>query len=405
MKQKSRSFKVALIVLVLLLAVSLCACSSLATFLLKNATQNAGTNANTQTQTQTQTDTGTDTGSDDPDLYRPNAGKEITQSDTVATEHGSAGDQVFTISEVVRKVQDSVVQIYVSSNEGTSAGSGVIISAEYGYILTCNHVVAGGKSIVVELSDNTQYSAKLVGTDASTDLAVVKIEPSAERPLTEAVQGKSSGLVAGEYVVAIGNPLGTLGGSVSQGIISATARQIPFSNDDGSTTVMTLLQTDAAINSGNSGGGLFNLQGELIGIVNSKYSNTGVEGLGFAIPIDTIYPIEIDLIEYGYVRGIVDDGLSMFSVSEMEYWYYQWQYRRVGINSSGLYVNSSRYTDGLRQYDRIVSVNGQTVNTVDDYRAVVSKLEIGDTIEIQYSRGQTTGTVQITLQEYKPEGK
>ncbi len=400
MKQKGKSIKILFFVLVLVLAVSLCSCSSIAISLLKSATQNSAAGTGTQAQTKSEPESTTD-----PSLYLPDADQVVTQSDTVPTEHGSAGDQVFTISEVVKKVQASVVQIYATTNEGTSAGSGVIVNAEYGYILTCNHVVSGARSIVVELSDNSQYSANLVGTDSSTDLAVVKIKPNAEKPLTEAVQGKSAGLVAGEYVVAIGNPLGTLGGSVSQGIISATARQIPFSNSDGSTTVMTLLQTDAAINSGNSGGGLFNLQGELIGIVNSKYSNTGVEGLGFAIPIDTIYPIEIDLIEYGYVRGIVDDGLSLFSISEMEYWYYQWQYKRVGINSSGLYVNSSRYTSELKQYDRIISVNGQTVNTVDDYRAVVSKLQIGDTIEIQYSRGQATGSVQITLQEYKPEGK
>ena len=403
MKQNSRSWKIALVVLALLLTLSLCSCQGIAMLLLRNAPSFSEQSSGQTTEQQNKT--GSDTPAADSASYLPDAGNIISQSDTTPTEHGSAGDQVFAISEVVRMVQDSVVQIYVTTIEGTSAGSGVIVSAQYGYILTCNHVITGARSIVVELSDNTQYPASLVGTDSSNDFAVIQIEPSADRPLTEAVQGKSAGLVVGEYVVAIGNPLGTLGGSVSQGIISATARQIPFSNSDGSTTVMTLLQTDAAINSGNSGGGLFNLKGELIGIVNSKYSNTGVEGLGFAIPIDTVYPIEIDLIEYGYVRGIVDDGLSLFSISEMEYWYYQRQYRRVGINSAGLYINSSRYTSDLKQYDRIVSVNGQTVNTVDDYRAVVSKLQIGDTIEIQYSRNGSTGTAQITLQEYKPEGK
>lgn len=394
MKQKGIFFKIALVVMALLLAFSLCSCSAIATFLLKNATQNAGANTGNRTGTQTGTTV------DDPALHRENAEDVITQSDTAATEHGSAGDQVFAVSEVVKKVQDSVVQIYISTGAygASSAGSGVVISAEYGYVLTCNHVVSGASKIIVELSDNTQYTAKLVGADASTDLAVVKIEPTASRPLTEAVQGKSAGLVAGEYVVAIGNPLGTLGGSVTQGIISSTERQIQISNDDGTTTVMKLLQTDAAINGGNSGGGLFNLKGELIGIVNAKYAKAGVEGLAFAIPIDTAYPIELDLIEYGYVRGRVDDGLELGYRYNNYYGMFQQQIE-------GIYVNSSKFTTQLQANDRVLSINGVTVNTLEKYKTELEKCKIGDVIEIQYSRGQATGTVQITLQEYKPEGK
>lgn len=406
MKKSQLSFVriVALVVLVVMV-VSLCSCHRIAIALLENATGTTVSDVTEENKTEPQPKT--DEPDENSDLYQTDAEQIIKQSDTQPTEHGSAGDDVFAISDVVRKVQDAVVQIYTSTGiyGNSSAGSGVIINAENGYVLTCNHVVAGNSTIVVELSDNTQYNAKLVGTDASNDIAIVKITPDPNRPLTEAKQGVSKNLVVGEVVVAIGNPLGTLGGSVSQGIISATERQIPFSNDDGSTTVMKLLQTDAAINSGNSGGGLFNLKGELIGIVNSKYSNTGVEGLGFAIPIDTVYPVELDLLAYGYVRGIADDGLSLFTVSDLELWYYQWNYARVGIYSSGLYVNSSQYTNALKQYDKIVSVNGEAVSTIDEYKAAVSKYKIGDTIQIQYTRGQTSGTAQITLQEYKPAGK
>ena len=404
MKIRSRSLRIASVILILLLTFSLCSCQSIAVFLLKNATNNTGNSGTAQTG-----GSGQDNGTapkgdaeqkDDPNLHLPDAKDAVSQSDTEATENGSAGDQPFAISEVVKKVQDSVVQIYTSTGSygATSAGSGVIVSDQHGYVLTCNHVVSGASKIVVELSDNTQYIAKLVGADASTDLAVVKIEPIESRPLTQAVQGKSAGLIAGEQVVVIGNPLGTLGGSVTQGIISSTERQIQITNDDGTITVMTLLQTDAAINSGNSGGGLFNLKGELIGIVNAKYAKAGVEGLGFAIPIDTAYPIELNLIEYGYVRGRVDDGL------ELGYRYYNYGFfQRL---AEGVYVNSSKFTDQLQADDRILSINGVEVNSLEKYDAELGKCKIGDVITIFYSRNNTiTGTVEITLQEYKPDGK
>jgi len=417
MNRKNRFFKIAFLVLALILTFSLCSCQSIAVFLLKNATQNAGqTTESSQNNGTTQNnetpkpgENGQNGGTtpqidpdpaDDPDVHLPDAEEIITQSDTEPTEHGSAGDQPFAVSEVVKKVQDSVVQIYTSTGSygATSAGSGVIVSKNHGYVLTCNHVISGATKIVVELSDNTQYQATLVGADAATDLAVVKIEPDESRPLTQAVQGKSAGLVAGEYVVVIGNPLGTLGGSVTQGIISATERQIQITNDDGSTTLMTLLQTDAAINSGNSGGGLFNLNGELIGIVNAKYAKAGVEGLGFAIPIDTAYPIEMNLIEYGYVRGRVDDGL------ELGYRYYNYGF--FSQLAEGIYVNSSKFTDQLQVDDRILSINGVEVNSLEKYDAELGKCKIGDVITIFYSRNNTiTGTVEITLQEYKPDGK
>lgn len=417
MNRKNRFFKIAFLVLALILTFSLCSCQSIAVFLLKNATQNAGqttessqNNGTTQNNETPKPDENGQNGgttpqidpdpADNPDVHLPDVEEIITQSDTEPTEHGSAGDQPFAVSEVVKKVQDSVVQIYTSTGSygATSAGSGVIVSKNHGYVLTCNHVISGATKIVVELSDNTQYQATLVGADAATDLAVVKIEPDESRPLTQAVQGKSVGLIAGEYVVVIGNPLGTLGGSVTQGIISATERQIQITNDDGSTTLMTLLQTDAAINSGNSGGGLFNLKGELIGIVNAKYAKAGVEGLGFAIPIDTAYPIEMNLIEYGYVRGRVDDGL------ELGYRYYNFGFFQQLVE--GIYVNSSKFTDQLQVDDRILSINGVAVNSLEKYDAELGKCKIGDVITISYSRNNNiTGTVEITLQEYKPEGK
>lgn len=197
---------------------------------------------------------------------------------------GYSGD--LPISEVVELVADTVVEItttnvvtdrfygqYVTSG----AGSGVIIS-ENGYIITNNHVIDGARSITVRLTDGSEFSAAVVGKDADKDVALIKINA---KGLKAAVLGSSASLVVGQEVVAIGNPLGSLGGTVTDGIISALDRTVVVDGHQ-----MTLMQTNAAINPGNSGGGLFNRAGELIGIVNAKQSDTGIEGLGFAIPID-----------------------------------------------------------------------------------------------------------------------
>ena len=200
---------------------------------------------------------------------------------------GFGGD--LSIAEVVEQVADTVVEItttnvvtdrfygqYVTSG----AGSGVIIS-ENGYIITNHHVIEGARSITVRLTDGSEFAATLVGSNADRDVALLKISATG---LRAAVLGSSEALVVGQEVVAIGNPLGSLGGTVTDGIISALDRTVVI---DGHR--MTLMQTNAAINPGNSGGGLFNRAGELIGIVNAKQADTGIEGLGFAIPIDVAW--------------------------------------------------------------------------------------------------------------------
>ncbi len=315
--------------------------------------------------------------------------------------YGSAGENAYAISEVVRMVEDSVVVIEATvsstSGTGTSAGSGVIIH-EDGYILTCHHVVDGARSVTVQLSDGvSRYAAVLVGSDETSDLAVLKIQPKSEQPLTAAKHGKSGYLVKGEVVVAIGNPLGTLGGSVTNGIISATERQIQTENG-----VMTLIQTNAAINSGNSGGGLFNLKGELIGIVNAKYAASGVEGLAFAIPIDSAYEVECDLIEFGYVRGIIDHGISAVEINAENLSYY---YFRHGISEAGLYVVSSKHNTELQNKDRILTVNGKAVMTEAEFEAAFAESSVGDTVTVEYIRAKDGKqySTQITLKEYIPD--
>ena len=329
---------------------------------------------------------------------------ELSRPDPDPSIYGSAGEDAFAVPGVVRKVQDAVVIINVTIS-GTSifgepitttgAGSGVIISSE-GYILTCNHVVEGASSVKVTLRNENVYDAVLVGSDEASDLAVLKI--TADEPLIYVDQGHSADLVAGEQVVAIGNPLGLLGGSVTVGFISATERKVELG--DGSK--MTLIQTDAAINSGNSGGGLFNLAGELIGIVNAKYSASGVEGLAFAIPIDSAYPVQLDLMQYGYVRGVIDHGLTLLDITQENLAQYHYYY---GISKIGVYVVESKYAPELKNSDCILSVNGVEVKTTADVKAVLAECKVGDVITIVAERKGEINLIEceLTLQEYVPD--
>ena len=310
----------------------------------------------------------------------------------------SSGEgELETISDVVRRVADSVVVINVETLSGSSRGSGVIVT-EDGKILTCYHVVEGARKITVTLNQGVQMDAEMVAGDAASDLAVIKVTPTEGQPLPYAVYGNSAELAVGERVIAIGNPLGTLGGTVTDGIISATQRKITTSEGN----VMTLLQTNAAINQGNSGGGLFNMDGKLIGIVNAKYAATGVEGLAFAIPSDYAYSVQSDLLTYGYVRGRVDTGLVLQDVIITSL-YDQYYYQQLGIYANGVYVVSSAYTDQLKNADRIVSINGVTVNSEAAFDAVIKTLEIGDPITITATRGNGSAfTVTIVLKEAVP---
>ena len=326
----------------------------------------------------------------------------LNRSETEYSPYGSAGEDAYSISSVAHMVQDAVVVINASSGRSVSAGSGVIIS-DKGYILTCNHVIENATEIKVTVNGyNTVYRACAVGTDKSTDLAVLKIEPQESEPLTAATHGISDNLVVGEHVVAIGNPLGTLGGTVTDGIISAKARQIRTENG-----TMTLLQTNAAINSGNSGGGLFNLKGELIGIVNAKYAESGVEGLAFAIPIDTAYEVEKDLIQYGYVQGIPDIGITLLEVnqSDLQNPFTYASLHRYGMTKVGLYVVSSKNCTELKNRDRILTVNGTAVTTKAEYEAAVAALKVGDTLKVTYLRGSSdeVQTVSFEIPQYVPE--
>ena len=314
---------------------------------------------------------------------------------TVVTTSGEVGDEDMSYADVAALVKDSVVEIttnYVVSGTmfsqyvSSGAGSGVVIGQEgdTGYIVTNNHVIENATNIKVRFSDGTESEAELIGTDAETDIAVIKVKTN--KQLTIATLGDSDSLVVGQEVIAIGNPLGQLGGTVTNGIISALARQVTI---DGKK--MTLLQTNAAVNPGNSGGGLFNMRGELIGVVNAKSSGSDVEGLGFAIPVNTAYKIITELIEHGYVRNRPALGITVSEYTKQMFFSY---YTLVYVVDPG--------TTELKKDDVITQIEGTTVSSLDDISAAISGKSVGDTVDITVSRGNTTVTVKVTLVEYVP---
>lgn len=311
----------------------------------------------------------------------------------------SAGDSQLTIPTVVDHVAASVVEIstetlvqssWVGQYITSGAGSGVIISKE-GYIITNHHVIDGADSITVRLNHGKTFPAMLVGTDERTDIAILWIN-AGDTELTVATLGASFDLVPGEDVIAIGNPLGSLGGSVTEGIISATERQISIDNHD-----MTLLQISAPINPGNSGGGLFNMAGELVGIVNAKMSSEEIEGLGFAIPVDTAYQIACELMEYRYVRGRVDTGLTLVDVTSTQtaFYYFNSPY-------TGAYVYEST-SDTLQYGDLILSVEGVEVKKSSDISGAIQNYAVGDAVELEIYRNKKKMTVELVLKEFVPD--
>lgn len=264
------------------------------------------------------------------------------------------------------------------------AGSGVIID-QSGYIVTCAHVISGASKITVKLTNGTSYEAELVGIDSQTDIAVIKIEGDSFRAATV---GTSASLVVGQVVVAIGNPLGELGGTVTDGIISALDREVEIDGEK-----YRLLQTNAAINPGNSGGGLFDTAGNLIGIVNAKSSGTDIEGLGFAIPSDNAMEIARQLISDGYISGRVKLGFSLFEITEQTDYRIIMKYGKY-ISGYGVYIDSSLSPD-FQLGDRIIAIDGLTVSSISEIKSMLLDYNVGDVVKITISRMNSNGRSEI----------
>ena len=329
-------------------------------------------------------------------------------SDALASSTSTGGDDLST-AQVAALVTPSVVPItteaVIYSNWSwfgqrqveSGAGSGVIISDD-GYILTCAHVVDGASNVTVTVGD-TDYTATVVGSDTASDVAVLKIDAEG---LTPAVVGDSDALAVGESVMAVGNPLGNLSGTVTNGIISALNRDVSIQSNDGSVLNLTLIQTNASISPGNSGGGLFNMAGELVGVVNAKSEDSGAEGLGFAIPINTAISIAQDLLENGYVSGRPYLGITYVAVTDES------TAQQLGVNTYGIYVvdvvsGSGADKAGLQPGDRIVSIDGSEIASRDDVTAIIDQHTAGDTISITVARDGQMVTVSATLGEQTPK--
>lgn len=302
-----------------------------------------------------------------------------------------------TISEIVALNEKAVVEIRTEMIATDSwmmqyitegAGSGVIISKD-GYIATNNHVIDGANKISVRLKDGTEYKAILVGRDSETDVAVLKIDA---KGLTSVAFGDSGKLTVGELAVAIGNPLGKLGGTATAGIISALDRQITIDGKD-----MTLLQTDASINPGNSGGGLFNQNGELIGIVVAKSTGSDVEGLGFAIPINTAETVINEILDHGYVKGQPDVGMTFRDFTSITDAFF------YGVRNLGIYVNEvygeEAVSAGFREGDMICFVNDKEINTADDLTNAFKNCKPGDKVEVVVLRENRQLTLDLVIGE------
>ena len=299
------------------------------------------------------------------------------------------------IASVAAVAADSVVEISTETMVTSSfygqyipggAGSGVIIT-ENGYIITCAHVIDGASNITVKLTDGMEYPATVIGSDMLSDIAIVKIDVS---DLPFATIGDSAELVVGEDAVAIGNPLGELGGTVTNGIISALDREVQI---DGQS--YNLLQTNVAINPGNSGGGLFNLNAELIGVVNAKSSGSGIEGLGFAIPINDAIDIAKQLIDFGYIKGRPKLGIFVIDINESTDFFElrRQEYAAIlnYITGSGVYFlqyNTDIQTEGDFVFgDKIVAMEGIAITNEQSLAKILNEeYKIGDKVTITVAR-------------------
>lgn len=302
--------------------------------------------------------------------------------------------ETLTLTELFKGADPAVVAISTETTTRNAfgrtvtlpaAGSGFVIS-EDGYIVTNNHVIDNASRISVLLHDGTRYPAVLVGRDPISDLAVLKIEA---KNLAYLTWGDSDTLQVGEQVAAIGNPLGEFANSMTVGYISALDREI---NIDGTPRIM--LQTDAAVNSGNSGGPLLNLRGQVIGIVSAKSSGVSVEGLGFAIPSNRASRVISQLIEDGYVKGRAVMGVQVTTMQEDD-------------NKTSVYVNSvnagsAAERAGIKDGDIIRSANGSIVTTVAELKAIIDALSPGDRLGLVISRGDEEISLTVILDEYIP---
>ncbi len=335
-----------------------------------------------------------------------------TVAEAALLANNTNGKKTMTIPEIAEKVGPSVVGVinkttvslqrfydpftgrYYSysdpSQDGQTvqqgSGSGIIFQSD-GYIVTNWHVINGATEISVILNTGEEFTAKLVGSDEKTDLAVLKIDPGSTK-LTAATLNSSADVKVGELAVAIGNPMGQeFSGSVTAGIVSAVNRTMTLDN-----RTYNLIQTDAAINSGNSGGALINQYGEVIGINSVKLSSTGIEGMGFAIAMSEAKPIIDDLVSSGYVTGRPLVGINIRDTG-------------YGLFIENVVEGSGAADAGLKTYDMILEVDGQKVSSTEEVNAIRDKKKAGDYLTFKILRDGETMEIQVRLSEDKSQNQ
>ena len=308
-----------------------------------------------------------------------------------------ATGSVLSIQEIVAKNENSVVAIVTESISTDrwlgqyvtkGAGSGVIIS-EDGYIVTNNHVIEGASNIIVTLHDKTEYSAQLIASDEQTDLAVIKVDTDG---LIPAVFGDSSKVVVGDLAVAIGNPLGKLAGSATEGIISGLEREITL---DGKT--MILMQTSASINPGNSGGGLFDQYGNLIGVVVAKSAGSEIEGLGFVIPANRAKEVTASLIENGYVDGRPAAGINIIDLTDAS------MAMQYGVQMTGVYIaevtGDNAKLAGFQSGDMIYYFEDVKITSSSQLINMIQQHKIGEEVTFTVVRGKELIDISLKLED------
>ena len=298
-------------------------------------------------------------------------------------------DGALSLQEIYKKCIGSVVSITASSQSGKSSGTGIVLSAD-GYLITNHHVIENAQVIAVQTSDDRQFQASIIGSDEASDLAVLKVDATDLQP---AEFGDSGKLAVGDRVVAIGDPLGAqLRGTMTSGIVSAINRDLEV-ND----RTMTLIQTDAALNNGNSGGPLINCYGQVIGINTMKlrsYYSTTAEGLGFAIPMAVAKPILEELMENGYVAGRPAIGISYDTLPLAFRIYYNLP---EGVYISAVYDGSDAQAKGVAAGDIITAVNGTRVTSIDELNRVKNQFTAGDSITLTLYNGGSYRDVAVIL--------
>lgn len=370
-----------------------------------------------RTDSSSQTPNGASDRADDDSSF-----PERDMSDLPTIEELAAPADAMSIPDIVKKMSPSVVGISAIIGSTPYSGTGIIMSDD-GYIITNAHVVDGASAISVVITDktskteqeqedsssktvaekilenqnNTQndddddnsITAQLIGIDVQTDIAVLKIDKTG---LTPAEFGTSDDLLVGELAIVIGNPLGfDLSNSVTSGIISATDRTLTIED-----RTMNLIQTDASINSGNSGGPLINAYGQVIGITSAKVSSTYGEGLGFAIPISEAKEIINDLIQYGYVKGRPTLGISGTNISSFYAQYYQVP---QGFIIVSIESGSAAEKAGMQVNDIVVGIEGELITSIEDFNEIKSRYKAGDTISVSVYRGDNIIDLDVTLDE------